>query len=178
MVFCLIPVVFVLELVRLELRHKIPEVAVVVYVVVELKFTKHPHTRLWNFASLVGDKLATQFLNQLLLGEDFLGTRRVELGGWVAEIPRPPTTVVDIMRVQKPTVETERGVSEVARVFVDWNFAVASRAIETAIFCLVPLVFLPVLNRVPHNLASRGLVGVVNGENVFAEGTDCEAPIH
>jgi len=50
--------------------------------------------------------------------------------------------------------------------------------VADAILGFVPLLLLPRLNGVPHNLASGGLVAVVDGEDVVAEGLDGEALVH
>lgn len=166
-----------LELVLLELRHIHPEVAVLEVGVVELQVAKPLHPRLWDFPSLVGDELATHFLNELLLGEDFLRTRRLEVAGVVGVITLDLTVDVVIMTVHKPTVEGHIRPREKARVFVERDSG-RPPTVADAILGFVPLLLLPRLNGLPHNLASGGLVLVVNGENVFAEGADGEALVH
>jgi hypothetical protein len=172
-----LPVMGGLELVLLELLHIRPEVAVVWIVVVELQVAKPLHTRLWDFPILVGDKLATHFHNELPLGEDFLPTRRLEEARVVGVVGPIMTVVVVIVGVHKPTVEGHTRVLEVIWVLVKRDSG-RPPTVADAILGFVPLMLLPLLNGVPHNLASGGLVFVVNGENVFAEGADSEALVH
>ena len=87
------------------------------------------------------------------------------------------TVVVVIMAVHKPTVEGHIRPREKARVFVERDSG-RPPTVADAVLGFVPLLLLPRLNGVPHNLTSGGLVLVVNGENVFAEGADGEALVH